>query len=282
MSLCVAWRWQNTLCLASDSCISIDANNPKNCGIKVLQVPIRVISPIENATGHFDIVFQGTYGLCFAGRFLTAYLVKESISELLFNLQFVGRRADLTFEKLSQVVFSGFSRVLQDLGELDADFILAGCCPSDGKTHAAKFFRDTDTSLKWIEILTERPFSIESMGSGETAFQIVFDEMRKQEQRVHIAVFETMEKVIASGTIPSVSGAIQYGQLEAGGDFRLFGVLDYARSDKQLQVRKMFRGMELETVYEGENLNDLHVHYSFIDPFVKKKERILAELGIHL
>ena len=276
----MAWRWQETVCLATDSRISIDADEPRNCGIKVLQVPVRVISPIDKATGRFDTVFESVYGLCFSGRFLTAYLVKESISELLLNLQFVGARGNLSFHKICDVVFACFSRVVGELNGLDADFILVGCHPSDGRSVAAKFCRDGSGQLRWSEILEERPFSYDAIGAGETAFRVLFDDLRKNEPRVHFAAFDAMTRILSSGAIPSVGGAVQYGQVDSGRGFRLFGVVDYSRVGNELQVQQTFRGMNLNELYEGKDILDLHVHYDFIDPFRAKKKRVFQELGI--
>lgn len=282
MSLCIAWRWNETVCLATDSRISIDAVHPTDCGIKVLQVPVRVISPIDASTGRFDTIFESVYGLCFAGRFVTAYLVKESISELLFHLQFVGVRENLSFHKICEVVFACFSRVMDQLIDLDADFILAGCCPSDGRSLAVKFFRDQNGDLKWSEILSKRPFSYEAIGAGADGFCVLFDVLRKTEEKVHFAAFDAMDRILSRNTIPSVGGAVQYGHVEFGREFRLFGVFDYSLSENEVQIHQTLRGMNLKELYEGKDSLDLHVHYDFVDPFQAKKKRIYAELGMPL
>lgn len=284
MSLCVAWRWQEKVCLATDSCITIDADQPRLGGIKVLQVPVRVISPIEKDTGRFDTLFQSVYGLGFSGRFLTAYLVKESISELLLNLQFVGAIGDLKFQKICEVVHACYARVLDELnGEQfghDTDFFLVGCCPSSGKSLAAKFYRNSDGKLKWSEILSQRPFSYDAVGAGDDAFRVLFDEARKTVTSVHFAAFDALDKVLTSGVVPSVGGAVQYGDIEAGREFRLFGVVDFSKFGNELRVQQLFRGLNLKELYEGKDFLDLHVHYDFIDPFRAKKKRIFQELGI--
>jgi hypothetical protein len=211
---------------------------------------------------------------------LTAYLVKESISELLFNLQFVAPRENLTFHKICEVVFACFSRVVKELNGLDADFILVGSCPADRRSHAAKFYRDVDDELKWKSVLDERPFSYDAIGSGEDAFRILFDEWRQSGSRVHFGVFDVLDRILSNGTVPSVGGAVQYGQIEAEAEFKLFGVQDYMRNGDQLEIKQTFRGMELKELYEGKDICDLNIHYGFIDPFHVKKKRIFRELGI--
>ena len=284
MSLCVAWRWQEKVCLATDSCISIDAGQPRFCGIKVLQLPVRVISPIERDTGRFETIFQTVYGLCFSGRFLTAYLVKESISELLLNLQFVGADHDLTFQKICDVVHACYVRVVSELNGdefgHDTDFFMVGSCPFSGKNLVAKFYRNGNGDLKWTEIVSQRPFSYEAAGAGEDTFRMLFDDARQKIASVHFAAFDAMDKVLTSRIISSVGGAIQYGDIESGREFRLFGIVDYGRNGNEIKVQQVFRGMDLKELYEGKDILDLHVHYDFVDPLRAKKQRIFQELGI--
>ena len=282
MSICAAWRWQEKVCLATDSCVSIDADETRFCGIKVLQVPVRVISPIEKETGRYDTLFNTVYGLSFSGRFLSAYLVKESISELLFNLQFVGSSGDLTFQKICDVIHACYARVLDELnGDQfghDTDFFIAGSCPSSGKSNAAKFYRNGEGKLTWCEILLERPFSYDAVGAGEDAFRVLFDDSRKNIASVHLAAFDALDNLLRSGAIPSVGGAVQYGDIETGREFSLFGIVDFSKLGSELRVHQLFRGLDLNELYEGKGVLDLHVHYDFLSPFEAKMERLSQEL----
>lgn len=153
MSLCVAWRYESRFCLASDSCITMEADR-RMCGIKVLQIPVRIISAIDSTTKRSSIIYQSVFGLTFAGPFLSGYLVKETISELLFNLQYIGVMEALKFEKICEVVFEAYRRIVDELnGEQfrqDVDIIIIGKCPLLGTNNAALFFRDVDDGkLKW-------------------------------------------------------------------------------------------------------------------------------------
>ncbi len=282
MSLCVAWRFGGKFCLASESCISIGAEQ-RMCGVKVVQVPVRIISATDAQTGNFSTVFQSVFGLTFSGQFLTAYLVRETVSEVLFNLQYVRERESLQFERICEVVFRAYQRVVDDLNAEgfghDLDIVLVGTCPASQARKAAQFFRDeADGQLKWKLVLEQSPFSYVALGSGANRFHEVLARRRVTEHRVHFAVLQSLQEIAESRDIPSVGGGLQYGEVEAGGEFRLLGTLDFVKRAGRVEAVQLVRGVDLRTIHEGEGLDDLHVHYSFINPFEAKRDRLLAEV----
>jgi hypothetical protein len=282
MSLCVAWRYESMFCLASDSCITIGADQ-RMCGIKVLQIPVRIISAIDSATKKSSTIYQSVFGLIFAGPFLSGYLVKETISELLFNLQYVGLIEALKFEKICETVFVAYQRIINDLnGEHyghDVDIIMIGACPLFKTNKAAMFFRDCDDGkLKWKPILEEAPFSHHAIGSGENRYYKVFSEQESILQMAHFAVLNSVQQIAESREIKSVGGGLQYGANKANGEFQLFGVFDYIKCGKQIQSVELFRGMDLKKLYKAEGINDLFLHYDFASPFEAKRNRFMAEL----
>jgi hypothetical protein len=283
MSLCVAWRFADKFCLASESCISIGEEH-RLCGVKVVQVPVRVISATDAQTGKFEVVFQSIFGLTFSGQFLTAYLVRETVSEVLFNLQYLSGRESLHFEKICEVVFRAYRRIVDDLNGNgfghDLDIILMGTCPASQSARVAKFFRDeTDGTLKWKLILEQSPFSYVAIGSGGSRFHDVLATQRKIERRVHFAILQSLQEIAESREIPSVGGGIQYGEVEANREFRLLGTVDFVKRDGRVEAVQLVRGIELKTIHDGgSGMNDLHVHYSFITPFDAKRDRLFAEM----
>ncbi len=283
MSLCVAWRFADKFCLASESCITIGAEQ-RMCGVKVVQVPVRIISATDAHTGNYSTVFQSVFGLTFSGQFLTAYLVRETISEVLFNLQYLRTRESLRFESVCEVVFRAYRRIVDDLNGdgfgHDLDILLMGTCPATQVSKAAQFFRDeADGVLKWKLVLEQSPFSYVAVGSGDNRFHEVLAVRRKTEHRVHFAVLQSLHEIAENREIPSVGGGIQYGEVEAGGEFRLFGTLDFVKRNGQVESVQLVRGVELKTIHEGVGFDDLHVHYSFISPYEAKRDRLLAEVS---
>lgn len=113
MTLCVAWRFQNKICIASDSRITSPGVGYLDIGTKVLECPIRIISPVNRHTGNYDVLHESTVGLCFCGPLMPGYLIKEHIAEVLFKLQFAGSLTQLTFEKIAEVAFKVFKHAIR-------------------------------------------------------------------------------------------------------------------------------------------------------------------------
>jgi hypothetical protein len=282
MSLCVAWRFANKFCLASESCITIGTEQ-RMCGVKVVQVPIRIIPAVDAQTQQYSTVFESVFGFTFSGHFLTAYLVRELLSEILFHLQYIGTRESLNFKTICEVVFGVYNRIVADLNAdgfgYDLDLILIGACPAEHVPKAAQFFRDeADKTLKWKQVLEEFPFSYVAVGSGEVRFHEVFASRRQTVREVHFAVLHSLQEIADSREIPSVGGGVQYGEVEAGGEFRLFGTLDFVKRNARVDSVQLVQGVDLRSIYEGVGFNDLHVHYDFISPYQAKRDRFLAEL----
>src|SRR5581483_9109289 len=217
----------------SESCITI-GDEQRFCGIKVVQVPLRIMSATDAQSGVCSTVFESIYGLGFSGQFMTAYLVKETISELLFNLQYLKSRETLEFERICQLVFSAYRRIVDELNGHgfgnDLDIVLMGTCPASRRGRAALFYRDEgEDKLKWRPVLEETPFSYLAIGSGEQRFHETLRIHKKSQPRVHLAILESLQEVAESRDIPSVGGAIQYGDFDAGADFHLFGTLDFEK-----------------------------------------------------
>ena len=282
MSLCVAWRYDSMFCLASDSCIAMEADQ-RMCGIKVLQIPVRIITATDTTTNKSSIIFESVFGLTFAGPFLTGYLVKETISELLLNLQYVGAYEALNFEKICEVVFQAYRKIIDDLNGTkfrhDVDIIIIGACPLTKANKAAMFFRDVDdTKLKWKPILEHSPFSHHAIGSGESRYNEVFNNQIAVLHMAHYAVLNSIQEIAESREIDSVGGGLQYGAIGEGGVFQLFGMIDFVKRGRAIEPLQLFRGIELKTIHNAEGINDLHVHYGFISPFEAKRDRFVAEL----
>jgi hypothetical protein len=251
------------------------------CGVKVVQVPVRVISAVDAHTKKYDIVFQSVFGLTFAGSFLPAYLIRETASEILFNLQYLRGKETLNFENICEIVFNVYRHIVNNLnGDSfgnELDILLVGTCPASQKCKTAYFFRDTDdNALKWKITLEQFPFSYIAIGSGENRFCETLREKQKTERRVHFAILQSLQEIADSRAIASVGGTIQYGEVEDGGEFQLFGTLDFVKRREQVESVQSVRGIELKTIHEGKGFGDLHVHYSFINPFDAKLNRLFA------
>lgn len=86
MTLCVAWKVGNKVFFASDSRIS-NGEKYSDYGIKIIPVPVTIFCPSAEGK-NAEIAFQATYGMCFAGSFVGAYVVREFLVIALQKLQY--------------------------------------------------------------------------------------------------------------------------------------------------------------------------------------------------
>ena len=284
MTLCVAWRFQDSISIASDSRISGYSGDYADIGVKILVCPVKVITAIANDTGHFDVLHESTVGIGLAGSLITAYLVKERMVDVLENLQYVGDRDQLTFAKIAEAAFKIYRHGTEELTKkfnfgFDADMFLVGRCPKSGLVSAAKFFTDpTDGSLKNEPILQDpQYFAYESIGSGEDRMnERVKARLDAGKCKVNYMVLEELRAMIIAKEVPSVGGAIQYGRLEAKG-FEIYGVVDYRWNGLRAEPLPSVRGVDAKEILNPEGADDLYLREQLITPFQGQLEREMKE-----
>jgi hypothetical protein len=271
MSLCVAWKWQTKYCLATDSRIAGLGTESCDFGIKLLQLPFRVFTPEYN--GKVEIIHESTLGLAFSGSYLSGFLTKERVAEVLFNLQFLGNKDDLTFDKIVNVISITFRHSMQALRSADmlwdTELLLIGTCPSSGCPKAYHVFPNNEGNTNAIEVLTKSDFDYLAIGTGSNYYQMLMDAALEDGPiRVHFKALELVRNTIQQTAEITVGGDVQYGDLADDGNFRLMGVMHYLGTDEQLtKVRASCRGVDIEELHQSNTSNDLFVRYSFIDPF---------------
>lgn len=277
MTLCVAWRWENDIQFASDSRITVGSTY-SDLGIKICAIPVRIISAIDRDTGEFSERFSGQYGLAFSGSFTSAYVIREILSEVLQNLQFVGLSSSMSIERIMNLVhkfhayYTDQLRAKHSFG-LDLDFILAGKCPVTGTVKVFQFIAEQNAT--YSEVLLSKPFSFSAIGSGEPKFsELIADDLAHPPCRVNFAIFNRLRDVIRDSIIESVGGAVQAGIFE-NGQFRLMGVLEHDLTGSQPLALPSVRGLVLSNVFRPEGLDDFHVHYSFKAPFQADLDQLI-------
>jgi GrpB-like predicted nucleotidyltransferase (UPF0157 family) len=282
MSLCVAWKYEDEddrrIYFASDSCAVVRAQPHDHVmpygGIKVLEIPVRVISAFDAATQKAEIVYSGTYGMAFAGVYFAAFVVKELVSEVLTHVQFLGAREELSFDVVCETVATFYGHYYNQIRDhlpqhYLLDFLLGGYCPRSGRIRVAKFWIDhARREPRFAEVLRDGPHPYATIGvdDGQARFQALMDlSLSAPPCRVHFAAFRRLWDVIRDPEIRCVKGAVQYGEF-VGRDFKLAGAFDVRVENGHLTPRTFVRGTDVDAAHNP-GLNGLHLHYSFGNPF---------------
>lgn len=246
-------------------------------GIKVFELPVRVISPADVATGHSQELFKTTFGIACAGSYLTAFLMKELAAEVLSHLQFLGGPDEITFDRICEFAAKFHAHLHERTSTqlkfwYDLDFLLGGWCPHSRRIRVARFWtQDTPPQTQWTEtLLNAEPVAVDAVGDPDacTRFrQLLQLNLDAGDCRVHYAMYRRLRDVMDDSDLPSVAGAIQHGEFDADGQFRLYGSFRHEIQDGQMSARTFVRGTDVEAVHQPGDPTDFFVTYSFLDPF---------------
>ena len=259
MTLCVAWKRGDRLHFASDSRLTLSTNSYADVGIKVLSVPYRIFSATDQS-GNRTLDFEGELGMCFAGSAINSLLLKETVVELLRDIQYAAGYSDTSMDGLAAFVFKAYKLISQNICATTmrergrAEILLSGHCSRMNSLRSFLLTTDNMNHHSFSEVLVDDGH--EFLGSGKS----------KARNLLPIAptdrdFFEVLRKVINDDSVPGVGGNIQYGTFE-GKLFRIFGIVELAEG-----VHYWRGGIDLNSQNFMGTHDALVPAYKYIDPF---------------
>ena len=277
MTLCVAWKWQDqhgsTVCFAADTCITLGEHRMPHGGIKVFELPVRYSSP--NFQNGQPGAWSTTYGMAFSGSYLTAFLLKEMLADVLARLQGIGGLPDASFDNVCNLVANFYRHYCGEIGNVlratdTLSFFLGGFCPVANRVRAARFGLADSGNVSWTEVLTPIGESWESLGTGSARER--FDSLLKLNLsappcRVHFAMFRRLRDVIVDSEDRTVGGVIQYGAFNNQGQFQLSGTGMLTLGEIGPEMTQYFRGTDISQVHQPNVLGGFHIAYPTSLPF---------------
>lgn len=224
MTLCVVWRNNDAVHFASDSRLTLAANSYADVGIKVLSLPYRIYSPRDRA-GDRSMVVSGELGMCFAGSAVNSLVLKESVSEVLKELQYAPGFTDISMGALAELIFNAYQLISTKLCATAigckgrAAIVVAGWC-AERKQIRTFLFETSDVNVhRSTEILTKSEQHV-FVGSGiENAEGVL------PTKPTDLDYLKVLKKVIDDQSQETVGGAIQYGYFQ-GCDFKIRGIVE--------------------------------------------------------
>lgn len=278
MTLCVAWNSPQNIYLASDSRTS-------NCGlhsdfaIKVFSVPVRVFSPSNRDSGTKEIVFDRSYGMCFAGSLPGAFVVREFLMNVLQRLQCVPGHVEGSFQDICLVIHKFYKHIVSKLSEglkynHSIDFFISGYCRVEKRIMIAKFRTEKEDSSETLrpmwEILDSTKLFVEAIGSGQEEFRQNLDRLGINENQ-KFRVLHAIKATIDGRREDSVGGNIQYGKFDKFNNFSTFGVTyhDYDAGGLLALTRYCIAGIDMIGTEFDPKDDELFITGAYIDPFLK-------------
>lgn len=227
MTLCVLWRSEGRIHMASDSRMSFGAHRHADVGVKVMRLPIRVVGTNLDDTGHLAVLFERTYGFCYAGSLANAATFKQLVEDLLLNVQYLPVEPPLSFDELCGFLCHFCAKVSTEVVATLTEngrytFCVAGQCPLNGRLRGARFYlsqADGQTHARFEEVALENGQYV-VLGTGAAEFEALI----AGQQATMRGVLLALNRVIDDRTAPGVGGDIQYGTFNADANFSVSGI----------------------------------------------------------
>lgn len=220
MTLCIAWKdKKGDIHLASDSRITVATNSFEDIAVKVTRISCEIFPPSSNFKNGQGIISL-PLGMAFAGSHLGAYVIKESLVEVLSRLQYVPGETTISMDKIVKIAFHAYEKLSKRLcstsiaGNGICEIFLTGFCPTKGFVRAFKLSTNATTNThSFVEILTPESPQVELSGSGKSAASL--------QTNIATNPLRALKQVIDDPRRNDVGGSFQYG-ICTQHDFRIF------------------------------------------------------------
>jgi hypothetical protein len=159
-------------------------------------------------------------GMAFAGSHLGAYVIKESLVEVLSRLQHVPGATEVSMDKIVKIAFHAYEKLSKKLCSTSigkngiCEIFLTGFCPKKESVRAFKLSTVPSTNThSCAEILLAGTSQIELSGSGKNAPSLL--------NNLKVNPLRALKDVIDDPGRNDVGGSFQYG-ICSPHDFRIF------------------------------------------------------------
>lgn len=265
MTLCILYKDNaNNIHIASDSRLTMASNSFADVGIKVISVPYRIYHP--SSEGKTELAYEGELGMCYAGSTLNALILKESIMEVLKNLQFIPDETQITLENIAKIVFKAYKNISSKITETAvgkngiAEIYLAGKLFHDTTYKAFQFKTDQYNQHSCNEVLTNQNYIL--AGSGKTRAEKYLETIGSETTLLDL--MNSLKETIEDKTIDDVDGAIQYGKFIQN-KFVTYGIAQFNQDSGDIHY---FRSsLDLNSSEFTAKYGEFFLSYQFIDPF---------------
>ncbi|WP_455916993.1 hypothetical protein [Pantoea agglomerans] len=252
MTLCIAWRDEyGNINLASDSRVTVAQNSFEDVAVKITRIPCEIFPPgtkvIAGAGAKIPL------GMAFAGSHICAYVIKETLVEILSRLCHIPNTTELSMDKICKIAFFAYKNLSKKVCSTSigkngiCELFIIGFCPKTEKQRAFKFSTSSNNTHQYIEILTSKTNNIELSGSGKNANSL--------QPLLNSDPVRALKAVINDHTRPDVGGSLQYGLL-SDSDFEIFcECLD----TPNLSPAYMRAGLDIYEIISTANYDDLFI-----------------------
>ena len=257
MTLCVAWRDScGNVHLASDSRITM-GQSTEDVAVKLTRLRCEIFPPSSALTAG-EASYSLELGITFSGSHFNAYVIKESLVEVLSRLQYIPGVTPVSMDRIAKIAYCAYESLsrkvcgIPSLGERGiCSFFITGYCPDQKKNRAYKFSTTPKNQYSFSEVLLS-PGDVEMLGSGEAAGKASIS-------YPHNPVLALLE-VIDDPAVPTVGGALQYARHVGA------GLEVYAAWQLTSDVHYLRGGLDINELIRSRAHDDLFIAPLMFDP----------------
>jgi len=222
MTLVIATRRKNRIQFASDSRLTFLPGQFVDCGIKIFEVPVKIIkfkvNPKQNPSYTETIIYDHTWGMAFAGSSTNAYLIKEIALQIFSQLSTSLTLKEVKLDDICQYLLHITKKIsdqlipiLQSKGIVK--FLISGFCPEAKQTKVFLF------EFKLENQLFSPSFEEIDLQEGET---LCFGSGNAKANEIGLKtnILRTLKEVIESDD-ESVGGKMQFGEFNDQNNFEV-------------------------------------------------------------
>ncbi|WP_454889240.1 hypothetical protein [Serratia quinivorans] len=268
MTMCVMWKGdKGNIHVATDSRLSFGEKRLDHC-VKISRLSSLLHEPGDYLDTDKKLVDSRDITIAFCGGFTNAYIVKESLSEILNKLVILYNKQVVSFKDIVDVAFiiyketscAMFSTLMDDV--YGCLFYIIGYCPLDEEMQAYKFEFKLNAVSCAYDFISSKLFencNFEISGSGLKFLQsqgsIIDIVNHSYLKNKFNPLLDVLNDVINNELCVSVGGAIQYIECTPIGS-TLFG---------HLQID----GQKVKYMKAGVDLNELNNDFEPLGLFVE-------------
>ena len=161
MTLVIAQRIHDNVTFSSDSRMTFGTDGIFDLCIKIFKVNARLRGPARSAEDFNNWEFDYDYGLAVVGSSINSYTVKDSISEIIANLQYISDHSDISITGIGLLVLKVYSDISLQLSQIlrergICEILLTGYCLIQKRIRILHFYtkvNDTGLDFGFREIL---------------------------------------------------------------------------------------------------------------------------------
>lgn len=224
MTMCVIWKGSlGNIYAATDSRLSFEEKKLDHC-VKISRVTCLLHEPgdvDDTRDTSKTLVDQREIATLFCGGFTNAYIIKESLNEILNKIILMKEYSKVSFSEIIDIAFSIYEKTSKDMFELLMEerfgciFYMISHCPVHNEMQAFKFeFKKNATGIDYCKSKLFENINYEISGSGLGYLKQngnIEDLVQKASQKnKYTPLLDILEHVINSDDCDSVGGAMQY------------------------------------------------------------------------